>query len=50
MINKKRITSIITALLVLILSLPLSWVLLKNGLVDSFEKYNNTLPGVDFLL
>jgi hypothetical protein len=50
MINKKRITSIITALLVLILSLPLSWVLLKNGLVDSFEKYNNTFSGVDFLL
>jgi hypothetical protein len=50
MINKKRVISIITAFLVLILSLPLSWVLLKNGLVDSFEKYNNTFSGVDFLL
>jgi hypothetical protein len=49
-ITKKRIVSVITALLVLILSLPLSWFLLKNGLIDSFQKYRSTFSGVDFLL
>jgi hypothetical protein len=49
-VNKKRIASVFLATLALILSLPVSWLLLKNGLVDSFQKYGYTFSGVDFLL
>jgi hypothetical protein len=48
--NKKRIIPLFSALLLLILSVPSSWYLLKNGLVGSFEKYGYTFSGVDFLL
>ena len=49
-INKKRVVWKFVSLIILVLSVPTSWYLLKNGLVDSFQKYGYTFSGVDFLL
>jgi len=49
-INKKRLAWMLLSLIILVLSVPTSWYLLKNGLVDSFQKYGYTFSGVDFLL
>jgi VanZ family protein len=49
-INKKRVVWMFLALVVFILSVPTSWYFLKNGLIDSFQKYGYTFSGVDFLL
>lgn len=38
------------ALLLLVLSLPLSWCLLNSGLEQNVQKYGRTFSGVDFLL
>ena len=49
-INKKHVLWKFFSLIILVLSVPTSWYLLKNGLVDSFQKYGYTFSGVDFLL
>jgi len=49
-INTKRFKWVFISLVLLIISVPFSWLLLKNGLVDSFQKYGYTFSGVDFLL
>jgi hypothetical protein len=49
-INKKRVVWKFVSLIILVLSVPTSWYLLKDGLVDSFQKYGYTFSGVDFLL
>ncbi|WP_158971676.1 VanZ family protein [Paraglaciecola sp. L3A3] len=48
--NRKRVSSVLLAILVFCLSIPISWLLLKNGLIGSFVKYGYTFSGVDFLI
>ncbi|MCF2947754.1 VanZ family protein [Paraglaciecola aquimarina] len=48
--NKKQRKFYTLTLFVFILSIPVSWIFLNHGLVDSFVKYGNTFSGVDFLI
>jgi hypothetical protein len=49
-LNNRTFKQIIISIMLLGISVPLSWLLLKNGLIGSFVKYGNTFSGVDFLI
>ena len=49
-LRRPTLSSATTAAAVLVVSLPLGWLLLKNGLSPTVGKYGHTFSGVDFLL
>jgi hypothetical protein len=46
----KSIFQTFTSLVLFLVSIPISWALLSNGLEDNVFKYGHTFSGVDFLL
>jgi hypothetical protein len=49
-IRRPRLAKVVGAVLVLAASLPIGWLLLKNGLSPVVTKYGKVFSGVDFLL
>lgn len=48
--GKKKLFRMLSSLAFFLLSIPVSWTLLANGLEDNVFKYGHTFSGIDFLL